>query len=301
MSSPQINGTIRDGEKPASPSVERAGKSKILEGKKRGVKRKRNSCSSNENSPSVLLKSDDSESHPGTPNSGQETALGGHTSSLSTSFPDLQLDKEKISSSPLPESSQDGGTESAFSSSQLTQSQMFQEGDRNKENLSSVPQMTDSQGTENNSISVDSGISSQSSVSITEEFDKENQSASVKSEVNNCKSGSTKVDVLQDAKNDFTDTIWNSKSPTAVMTSESNVESKTDGNISGTEEVLQQEVLGDQDTPTSPTPKELVLDVHVEANGITGRYGTDGTWYDWTEAMPSADGALQVLPYVILE
>lgn len=302
MSSPQINGTIRDGEKPASPSVERAGKSKVLEGKKRGVKRKRNSCSSNENSPSVLLKSDDSESHPGTPNSGQETALGGHTSSLSTSFPDLQLDKEKISSSPLPESSQDGDTESAFSSSQLTQSQMFQEGDKNKENLSSVPQMTDSQGTENNSISVDSGISSQSSVSITEEFDKENQSASVKSELNNCQSSSTKVDISQDSKNDFTDTRWNSKSPTADMTtSESNVESKTDGNISGTEEVLPQEVLGDQDTPTSPTPKELVLDVHVEANGITGRYGTDGTWYDWTEAMPSSDGALQVLPYVILE
>ena len=296
MSSPQINGTIRDGEKPASPSVERAGKSKILEGKKRGVKRKRNSCSSNENSPSVLLKSDDSESHPGTPNSGQETALGGHTSSLSTSFPNLQLDREKISSSPLPESCQDGDTESAFSSSQ-----MFQEGDKNKENLSSVPQVTDSQGTENNSISVDSGISSQSSVSITEEFDKENQSASVKSELNNCQSSSTKVDISQDSKNDFTDTRWNSKSPTADMTSESNVESKTDGNISGTEEVLQQEVLGDQDTPTSPTPKELVLDVHVEANGITGRYGTDGTWYDWTEAMPSADGALQVLPYVILE
>ena len=195
---------------------------------------------------------------------------GGHTSSLSTSFPDLQLDREKISSSPLPESSQDGDTESAFSSSQLTQSQMFQEGDKNKENLSSVSQMTDSQGAENNSISVDSGISSQSSVSITEEFDKENQSASVKSELNNCQSSSTKVDISQDSKNDFTDTRWNSKSPTADMTtSESNVESKTDGNISGTEEVLPQEVLGDQDTPTSPTPKELVLDVHVEANGIT--------------------------------
>ena len=301
LSSPQINGTIRDGEKPASPSVERAGKSKILEGKKRGVKRKRNSCSSNENSPSVVLKSDDSESHPGTPNSGHDTALGGQTSSLSSSFPDLQLDKEKSSSSPLPESSQDGDTESAFSSSQLTQSQMFQEGDKDKENLSSVPQMTDSQSTESNCISVDSGINSQSSLNITEEFDKENQSASVKAELNNCQSGSTEVDISLDSKNDFTDTRWNSKSPTGDVPRESSVESTIDRNISGTEEVLSRDEVGDQEMPTSPTQKELVLDVHVEANGITGRYGTDGMWYDWTETMPSADGALHVLPYVILE
>lgn len=48
-------------------------------------------------------------------------------------------------------------------------------------------------------------------------------------------------------------------------------------------------------------PKELVLDMNEEANGINGRYNDNGTWYSWTDTMPFNDGTLDILPYVILD
>lgn len=38
--------------------------------------------------------------------------------------------------------------------------------------------------------------------------------------------------------------------------------------------------------------KEFVLDVNVEVNGVIGRFGDDGVWYDWTEVMFVGDGVL---------
>lgn len=48
-------------------------------------------------------------------------------------------------------------------------------------------------------------------------------------------------------------------------------------------------------------PKEFVLDMNEEANGINGRYNENGTWYSWTDMMPYNDGTLNILPYVILD
>ena len=290
VSSPQINGTIRDSEKPASPSVDRAGKSKILEGKKRGVKRKRNSCSSSENSPVVFLKSDDSESHPGTPNSGQDTGLGSQKSNACSL---LQT-----------EPCQDKGYFSSVSQSQL---QTSPSGD--KENLSSSTQTTDLQSPEDNSIiSVDSGIGSQPSVKKLDELNIESQAVAEDSELNSTLQDKTEIDSVscmsQDSHENLPDTRWQSSSPNEEMPSESNNASKVASNlpdVDTTEVAARQELPVDQESPASPVTKELVLDVTAQANGVTGRFGGDGVWYDWTEVMPSSDGALQVLPYVILE
>lgn len=294
VSSPQINGTIRDTEKPASPSVDRAGKSKILEGKKRGVKRKRNSCSSSENSPVVFLKSDDSESHPGTPNSGQDTGLGSQKSNTAS-----------LSQTSQTQHSQDKGS---FSSVSQPQSQTSQSGD--KENLSSSSsQTTDLQIPEDSSIlSVDSGISSQPSVKKLDELNIESQAVAHDSEWNSTLPNKTENDavscVSQDSHENLPDTRWQPLSLNEETSSDSNNVSKVANNFSDvdmTEVTVAQELPVEQESPASPVIKELVLDVNAQANGVTGRFGGDGVWYDWTEVMPSSDGALQVLPYVILE
>ena len=287
VSSPQINGTIRDTEKPASPSVDRAGKSKILEGKKRGVKRKRNSCSSSENSPVVFLKSDDSESHPGTPNSGQDTGLG-----------------QKSNSCSLLQTSQDKGYSSSVSQSQ---SQTSQSGD--KENLLSSTQTTDLRILEDNSIiSVDSGIGSQPSVKRLDELNSESEAVAHDSELNSTLPDKTEIDsvscVVQNSHENLPDTRWQSSSLNEEMSSESNDASKVANklpDVDMTEVTAIQDLPVEQELPASPVTKELELDVNAQANGVTGRFGGDGIWYDWTEVMPSSDGALQVLPYVILE
>lgn len=293
LSSPQINGTIRDSEKPASPSVDRAGKSKILEGKKRGVKRKRNSCSSNENSPNVSMKSDDSESHPGTPNSGQETVLGGQKSSTTSSMSASQPSEEKDCSFSLPQTPQSVEKENNLSLSQESHSHTSQSVD--KEHLPSALQITESQS------SVDSGIGLQPSVGKIEECSHEYKSTANESELNDCQPGNTNACISQDSQNDLIDTRWNSESPMKDRCHESHSESKVNSNACDAEVKLLQETQVEQETLASPAPTELILDINVEANGVTGRYGGDGTWYDWTEVMPSSDGMLQVLPYVILE
>lgn len=289
LSSPQINGTIRDSEKPASPSVGRAGKSKILEGKKRGVKRKRNSCSSSENSPVVFLKSDDAESHPGTPNSGQDMGLG----------------IQRSSTCPLPQTqlSQDKGY---LSSVTPTQSQTLQSGD--KDNLSASSQTIDLQSPEDSSVlSVDSGIDSQPSIKKLDEFNIESQAVNSEPEWNDCLPNKTENDscISQDSHENLTDTRWQSLAMNEGMSSVSNSVPKIDNNSCHadiTEVKISQELPVEQESSASPTStKELVLDVNAQAHGVTGRFGGDGAWYDWTEVMPSSDGALQVLPYVILE
>lgn len=287
VSSPQINGTIRDTEKPASPSVDRAGKSKILEGKKRGVKRKRHSCSSSENSPIVFLKSDDSESHPGTPNSGQDAGLGSQKSST-VSLSQMPQDQEKEPL--LPVSS--------------TQSQTPQSGD--KENLSSS-QNVDLQSPEESSIlSVDSGIDSQPSVKKLDELNNESHAVAHDSELSNSQPNKTEIDscISQDSHENLPDTRWQTLPLSEELSSESNNVTKVANHSSDadmTEATISQELPVEQETSASPVTKELVLEVNAQENGVTGRFGGDGTWYDWTEVMPSSDGALQVLPYVILE
>lgn len=288
VSSPQINGTIRDSEKPASPSVDRAGKSKILEGKKRGVKRKRNSCSSSENSPIVFLKSDDSESHPGTPNSGQDMGQGSQKSSTA-SLPQMQYDQDK----------------EPASSVSSTQSQMPQSVD--KENASSSSQTVNLQSPEESSIpSIDSGIDSQPSVKKLDEFNNESQAVTHDLEWDNSLPNKTEnfSCISQDSHENLPDTRWQTSSLNEDMSSESNDEPKvanhsSDADLTAT--TISQELPVEQETSASPITKELVLDVNAQENGVTGRFGGDGTWYDWTVVMPSSDGALQVLPYVILE
>ena len=300
MSSPQINGTIRDNEKPASPSVDRASKSKILEGKKRGVKRKRASCSSSENSPLVFSKSDDSESHPGTPNSGQDTGLGSQRSSNTSMVLTPQTSEEKECSSSVSQTPQ-GEQKDLLSVSQASQLQSTLSAD--KGHLPSASWTLDSQSSEDHSVpSVDSGIGSQPGFKNLEELNSETQTLANESELNCRRSEATDIDpcISQDSYNNVADTGWNSQSLTDVP-SGSNTGSNIASNSSDADVKPFQETLVEQETPTSPTPKELILDVNVEANGVTGRYGGDGAWYDWTTVMPSSDGMLQVLPYVILE
>lgn len=293
VSSPQINGTIRDAEKPASPSVDRAGKSKILEGKKRGVKRKRNSCSSSENSPVVFLKSDDSESHPGTPNSGQDPGLGSQKSNICS-----------LSQTSQTQHCQNKGYSSSVSQ---TQSQTSQGGDKN--NLLSSTQTTDLQIHEDNSIvSVDSGIGSQPSVQKLDEINIESEEVVYDAELNSTLPDKTEIDsvpcMVQEFHENLQDSKWQSSSLNEEMSSESNNASKVANYlpvVDMTEVTTPQELPVEQDLPASPLTKELELDVNAQANGVTGRFGGDGIWYDWTEVMPSSDGALQVLPYVILE
>lgn len=54
-----------------------------------------------------------------------------------------------------------------------------------------------------------------------------------------------------------------------------------------------------ENEPTEP--KELVLDVNEQANGINGRFNENGEWFSWTDVMPYNDGTLNILPYVILD
>ena len=292
VSSPQINGTIRDSEKPASPSIDRAGKSKILEGKKRGVKRKRNSCSSSENSPVVFLKSDDSESHPGTPNSGQ----------------DVVLSSQKSNTCSLTQTSQTEPCQDKEYSSSVSQSQS-QTSQSEEANLLSSTQTTDLMSPEDNSIiSVDSGIGSQSSAKKLDELNIESPAVAQDFELNNTLPDKTESDSVlcmsQDSHTNPPDTRWQSSSQDEEMPCESNNASKVSYNLPDvdvTGATAAQDLPVEQELPVSPVTKELVLDVNVQANGVTGRFGGDGTWYDWTEVMPSSDGALQVLPYVILE
>ena len=58
----------------------------------------------------------------------------------------------------------------------------------------------------------------------------------------------------------------------------------------------------DMHTPEDkPETQEPVFDLETKAVGINGHYGDDGQWYDWCQVMPIEGGALNILPYVILE
>lgn len=311
VSSPQINGTIRDNEKPASPSVDRTGKSKILEGKKRGIKRKRVSCSSSENSPNVFLKSDDSESLPGTPNSGQDPGLGIQKSNTALLLPTAQSsEKECASTESL--ASQSLEKESLSLLSQTTQSNtppasraLQSLTSQSGYNLSSVLQAADSQSCEDNSIlSVDSGIGSQPIIQKVEEFNHGSQtSITNESELNDFQVEMTEREecISQNSHCSQMDSRWNSETLTVFtddVPSGSNSGSKIASSSSDVDDRPSQDSMLELETTA---PKELILDVNVQANGVTGRYGADGAWYDWTAEMPTSDGMLQILPYVILE
>ncbi|PFX28018.1 mediator of RNA polymerase II transcription subunit 26-like [Stylophora pistillata] len=267
LSSPQINGTVRDPEKPASPSVDRAGKSKILEGKKRGVKRKRNSCSSSENSPVVFSKSDDCESHPGTPNSGvlpqiKDIHNQGNISTVSPSQP------------PTPQS-----------------------GDKSTLSLQSPE--------ESNILSVDSGIESQLSVKTLDELNIESGVATTESNWND--QSSDVPENLPCSSQKMHENVTDTGEGVSLQFYKTSSGYNKSNSVSSShdDDTTEVNILSDHpvehEIPTSPVAREFVLDVNVQANGVTGRFGDDGSWYDWTEVMPSSDGALQVLPYVILE
>lgn len=311
VSSPQINGTIRDTEKPASPSVDRTGKSKILEGKKRGIKRKRVSCSSSENSPNVFVKSDDSESFPGTPNSGQDVGLGSQKNCIGLP-PSSAQSSEKECSTLVSQTTQGREKEKLVSQtiqspsplvSQALQSLTPQSG--HEEHLPSVSHEADSQNTEESSIlSVDSGICLQSSIQRVEECSSESQTVTSISELNDQGQPETKGQYSgcsQDSCSSVVDSRQNSETLVGGVVSRGTCESKIGRNSLDTGEKLSQETMLESETPASPSPKELILDVNAQENGVTGWFGVDGTWYDWTVVMPSSDGMLQMLPYVILE
>ena len=311
VSSPQINGTIRDTDKPASPSVDRTGKSRILEGKKRGIKRKRVSCSSSENSPNVLVKSDDSESFPGTPNSGQDVGLGSQKNCTGLPPPSAQSG-EKECSTLVSQTTQGGENETLVSQtiqspsppvSQASQSLTPQSG--HEEHLPSVSHEADSQNTEESSIlSVDSGICLQSSIQRVEECNSESQTVTSISELNDQCQPETMGQYScrsQNSCSSVVDSKQNSETLAGDVVRRGTCESKIGRNSPDTDEKLSQETMLESETPASPSPKELILDVNAQENGVTGWFGVDGTWYDWTVVMPSSDGMLQMLPYVILE
>lgn len=285
LSSPQINGTIKETEKPGSPSVDRAGKNKIIEGKKRGIKRKRGSCSSSENSPTVFVKSDDSESLPGTPNSAQDAGLGGQKSinPLSTIQP-----KKKECTTTVSRDNQ-----SPISPLVQSSSSWVEGGERS----------TELQSTEDTSIlSVDSGIDSQASVQRTEELIHEVQTTSCESVFNTDSLSESTANKDLGTPQDPCNRLTDSRSIETLTDEPSGVNSTSNtSHNSDRDNLLSQETMLESEASSSLSPKELVLDVNVQANGVTGRYGGDGAWYDWTEVMPSSDGMLQVLPYVILE
>ena len=262
VSSPQINGAIRVTENPGTLSSERANKSRLLEGKKRGVKRKRDSCSSSENSPVVFLKCDDLPYRAGTPTSNDETSQLQSVCSL----PEFQRTGEDESSLSLPKNDHCPSTE-----------------------------MVD------NDCSVDSGIGSQKdSESLVQ--GNLSQSSVTRSEYNeptpgNAASGTC---VSQNCQEDLTEIRWNPLLNTECCES---AHQGASGSTSADNHELETRQFAslEQEGSHALTPKELVLDVNVQADGVTGRYDSNGTWHDWTDVMSSSDGALNILPYVILE
>lgn len=93
---------------------------------------------------------------------------------------------------------------------------------------------------------------------------------------------------------------------TNTETNLENLQDTLDGNetpneISNESKIENDEVESEPMEVESTEPKELVLDLYQEANGINGRFNDQGTWYSWTDVMPCNDGNLNILPYVILD
>ena len=102
---------------------------------------------------------------------------------------------------------------------------------------------------------------------------------------------------LTDSEISLSDKIQTSE-PTTEQESGINItESEVIEKLEDTSKLLEPENMDDEPSE----PKELILDLNQEANGINGRYNDQGLWCSWTDIMPYNDGNLSILPYVILD
>lgn len=274
VSSPQFNGSIRDSDSlPGTPtSSEGQEKLKNIEGKKRGLKRKRaGSC---ESSPFGKDLEGELKSRTETPTDNVNTQeLLGVCSSENTLSEDDSQCSPLYSNVSLQLSS--SVTAHNVKNEKLDTERKSPEVSRSKtENGDVQEQAQGSAATQNNSDSVDGG--SLPGFKIKENSD---------------------VSVPKPKQDNVCDGVKQSDTGTNTTVEESSVECNTEL-VGMDEDSPEPDVL-----PVRPprSPSEMELEVTAQASGINGHFGPDGVWYNWTEVMPSSDGVLDILPYVLLE
>ena len=150
-------------------------------------------------------------------------------------------------------------------------------------------------------------ISTQSSLDSEENLSQEHSSAEcfqnletnllkrIKTEEGDCQQDSTQVNNDRLA----TDKIMPNTTEIAPP-AQTNNSDHTDVRWEGKDVATQTDDIEDDQTSVQIS-SDLLLDIEQEANGINGRFGEDGTWYPWSETMSYSEGALIILPYVLLE
>ncbi|XP_032236297.1 mediator of RNA polymerase II transcription subunit 26 [Nematostella vectensis] len=320
ISSPQINGAIC--ETGTTSLSERTDKPRILEGKKRGLKRKRDGYGS-DNSPIIFASQDCSQCNTPVPSicSAPQQASGPNSD---TSTEDRQSPCEnaakvaRVSPNELNKSK----SEVALSVEPAVCEKL------NKEE-------TNNHTHDSNEFDANAG---KSTIAV-EPLEKKESSHTDKVQTSNIESnsGSSNSSADENAKkscdmNHIENTLTNSKDVEIEnMTNSKDVEIEnklslsepcpgntcTDSNVKTADpkdscvadacsdvperetNLLQEEE--DKVDDEAIESKEPVLDLDQEADGVNGRYSDDGVWYSWADTMPSNEGSLQILPYVLLE
>ena len=282
ISSPQFNGAIRDSSSlPGTPTLpEGLEKLKNVEGKKRGLKRKRGGSTSSESSPVVFgkLLEKDLNSRSGTPTTeGVDSALSspgsivGSTVSLSQSQTEI-CTPTSLFSNDCEQSSTSVSTQNAKDA--------IVEPETEKPKLGG--NISDNKNGEMTECARDCGTRLADTTDGSVVKDKPHAD------------DSCNIDVMKPKTNSDVDIV------TSLDIKENAVE---------TSECAEELVGLDEDSPESylpplrppKSPSEMELEVSAQARGINGHFGADGVWYDWTEVMPSSEGSLNILPYVLLE
>lgn len=376
--SPLINGALRDGNKPETSTASADSKSKLCEGKKRGLKRKRNGSSS-ESSPVMFAKLlDDSCSRPSTPllseesenvessskNSNSSTSLCSQTSTSSQiAKTSVSAESEHVECTSTASTAMCTGSATASVCSQSkveTSSLTLARGgsqetvlEDSKESYNSEPDCgrNTRTGSQMEDESIGSRTESQkdaegTNMKVAEKREdiEQNATALLSEEQTHtpqdlteslCCTDSTDqktnsqndIGLVGDTDSEFQLAKENSRlekpadltvDGSCVSVAALTVEMSGNGNSSihttlhsdsvdqYKKKTYQHSVIDEtMHVPLSEceqhSPKELLLDMSVQASGINGRYNEDGEWYDWSQVMPVSEGTLNILPYVILE
>lgn len=272
VSSPQFNGSIRDSDSlPGTPtSSEGLEKFKSTEGKKRGLKRKREGSSSSESSPVVFGKHLE-----GGIKSRTETPTGvDHQGVLQ------DITSENIQSQ-------------ADSSCSVSNSSVSQQ---------ASPLAT---------IHIDKNVKPQTERERPEVFISETENGDVSEQQVQSPAAKQHSDVIDGDPSQSEQVGENCDGTLSSQDNVCNVIKQPDISDNTVEEPeMKTELVGtDEDSPKPDlpplrppkSPSEMELEVSAQASGINGHFGPDGVWYDWTEIMPSNEGLLNILPYVLLE
>lgn len=352
ISSPQINGAIRDGK---SPAVDKLLKEKISDTSRKSLKRK-HSTSSLSNSPLTLSQDvsphtpNDNSSYPSSPFTSittQEQATKENSIALETKRQKLTVDSGEKNGGTLTDQKQN--TEVGRSSDSNTTILNTQDVNINKnttEVINGKEKTCLSKDSDlNQSFATDSGVGSLDSNVNTSLYD---QQLTPSQDLDNTDTTSHNAIVHIEKQNEIKCNEKNSHMESPIANNGTNVQNslntedtlqsplKADNSLTPSLEPAEKSMLSAAECPNNSTnttitdstslkdinetkkeiddemeiekmeeessePKELVLDIHQEANGINGRYNDQGLWYSWTEVMPCNDGNLNALPYVILD